>query len=56
MGNNRANDSGESMSSKKLGRSKRHKDPVLEDVFFTVDSNDNGVEDGGFGEEVEESL
>ena len=56
MGNKCANDGGESMSSKKLRRSKRKKDPVPEDVSLTIDANDNGVEDGGFGEEVEESL
>ena len=56
MGNKRANDGGEPMSSKKLRRSKRKKDPILEDVSLTIDANDNGVEDGGFGEEVEESL
>ena len=56
MGNKRANDGGEPMSSKKLRRSKRKKDPIPEDVSLTIDANDNGVEDGGFGEEVEESL
>ena len=56
MGSKRANDGGEPMSSKKLQHSKRNMDPVSEDVFLTIDSNDNGVEDGGFGEEVEESL
>ena len=55
MGNKRANDGGEPMSSKKLQRSKRKKDPIVEDVSLTIDANDNGVEDGGFGE-VEESL
>ena len=56
MGNKRANDGGEPMSSKKLRCSKRKKDPIPEDVSLTIDANDNGVEDGGFGEEVEESL
>ena len=56
MGNKRANDGGESMSSKKLRRSKRNNDSMPKDVSFTIDFNDNGVEDGGFGEEVEESL
>ena len=56
MGNKCANDGDESRSSKKLRCSKRKKDPVLEDVSLTIDSNDNSVEDGGFGEEVEESL
>ena len=44
------------MSSKKLRGSKWNKDPIPEDVSVTIDSNDNGMEDGGFGEEVEESL
>ena len=44
------------MSSNKLRRSNRKKDPIPEDVSLTIDANDNGVEDGGFGEEVEESL
>ena len=52
MVNKRANDGGEPMSSKKLRCSKRNKDPVVEDVSLTIDSNDNGVEDGGFGEEM----
>ena len=56
MSNKRANDGGEPMSSKKLRRSKRKKDPIPEDVSLTIDANDNGVEDGGFGEEVEESF
>ena len=56
MGNKRANDGGEPMSSKKLQRSKRKKDPVPKDVSLSIDANDNGMEDGGFGEEVEESL
>ena len=56
MGNKCANDGGKPKSSNKLERSKQSKDPVLEDVFLTIDSNDNGVEDGGFGEKVEESL
>ena len=56
MGNKRANDGGEPMSSKKLRRSKRKKDLVLEDVSLTIDANDNGVDNGRFGEEVEESL
>ena len=56
MVNKRANDGGEPMSSKKLRHSIRKKDPVLEDVSLTIDANDNGLEDGGFGEEVEELL
>ena len=56
MGNKRANDSGESMSFKKLQRSKQNKDPIPEDFSLTIDSNDNGEKDGGFGEEMEESL
>ena len=56
MGNKHANDDGEPMSSKKLRRSKRKKDPVPEDVSLTIEANDNGVEDDGFDEEVEESL
>ena len=56
MDNKRINDGDEPMSSKKLRCSKKNKDPVPEDVFLTFDSNDNGVEDDGFGEEVEESL
>ena len=56
MDNKRANDSGEPMSFKKLQHSKRKKDPVPKDVSFTIDANDNGMEDGGFGEEMEEPL
>ena len=56
MGNKRANDGDKPMSSKKLRLSKRNKDSVPEDVLLTIDSNDNDVEDGGFDEEVEESL
>ena len=57
MGNKRANDvDGEPISSKKLQSSKWNKDSVPKDVSLTIDSNDNGMEDGGFGEEVEESL
>ena len=56
MGNKRANEGGEPISSKKLRRSKQKKDPVPKDVSLTIDANDNGVEDGGFGEEVEESF
>ena len=56
MGNKCTNDSSEPMSSKKLQHSKRNKDPVPKDVSVTIDSNDNGVKDGGFGEEVEESF
>ena len=56
MGNKRVNDGGEPISSKKLQCSKRNKDHILEDVSLTIESNDNVLEDGGFGEEVEESL
>ena len=56
MGNKRANDGGEPMSSKKVRCSKRKKDPILEDVSLTIDASDNGEEDGGFCEEVEEFL
>ena len=56
MGSKRANDGGEFMFSKKLRRSKQKEDLVQEDVSLTIEANDNGVEDGGFGEEVEESL
>ena len=56
MGNKHANDGGEPMSSKKVRCSKQNKDHILKDDSLIIDSNVNGVEDGGFGEEVEESL
>ena len=56
MGNKHANDSDGPISLKKLRLSKQNKDPIPADISLTIDSNDNGVEDGGFGEEVEESL
>ena len=56
MGNKCANDGDEPLSSKKLRHSKQNKDLILEDVYFTIDSNGNGGEDGGFGKEVEDFL
>ena len=55
MHNKCANDVDEPMSFKKLRRSKRNKDPIPKDISLTIDFNDNGVEDGGFDEELEES-
>src|ERR1700738_1744885 len=51
----RGGDDGEPGNSKKLRRSKRNKDHAQEDVDPTIDSNENGGDDGAMGEEVEES-
>ena len=56
MGNKCASDGYELMSSKKLRCSKRNKDLVPDIISLAIDSNNNGVEDGGFGEEVGKSL
>ena len=45
---------GEPMASKKLRRSKRNKDHVQEGFNPTIDSNDNGGDDGASGKEMEE--
>ena len=52
----RAGDDREPEAYKKLRCSKWNKDHVQEDVDPTINSNENGGDDGATGEEVEESL
>lgn len=50
----RAGDNGEPMASKKFRRSKWKKNLVQENFDPAIDSNDNGWDDGGLGEEIKE--
>ena len=54
MGNKRACDGSKPRASKKVQYSKRNKKSYPRGC--SLDSNDNGVDDGRVGEEVEESL
>jgi hypothetical protein len=50
-----AGNDGEPEDTKKLRHSKQNKDHVQEDVDPSIDSNDNGGDDGATSEEVKES-